>query len=92
VFPGNVRDNAPETGEHGRHHHEFEATVFDAASAHRVAHDDERSCEHQKRHRSECLRARSLRQQSEAGGPSCEMLIDADQRAGEGEADADGNE
>ena len=32
---------APKSGQHGCHHHEFETTALDPGAAQRVAHDDE---------------------------------------------------
>jgi hypothetical protein len=72
---------APESGEHRRHHHEFKAAALDLPPAQGVAHDDEGRRENQKWNRRERLRRRALLQQAETCRPLQQRLIAAGESA-----------
>src|SRR5581483_1760188 len=75
-----------------RHHHEFEAAALDLRTAQRVAHDDEGRGKNEEGNESEAPRRHAFLQQPEAGGTLGEGLKAAGERAGEREADAEGEQ
>src|ERR1700691_2851158 len=52
------RHEAPDAGDRGSQHNELDAPPLQAASAQRIAHDEERSGENKQRHRGEARRHR----------------------------------